>query len=330
MADTHTSTSGESPNRIYRWNDSGAWIVNHHRENLVRLVSSRSPQGTWARIRLGRDPNEGLGGRMGFRVDFAELQRMKMRKLQIRLISHAARMARTGQEPVKPSQQSRETGDESDEDKENNSVVTTWEEDLKEYVKAVRDYEFMAGFAGEVDDPFKASSEHRVDHKILEEEMHKAGIDFSFLAQGIHSKDPDSPSNPLIFPTGPWNVNDSPIWGRRHLKDSETRKMRMWRRLGALVVVQFTVQVPVVGIVLATLIPGSKDTLAARLAPFVVAFLSVFFWANYVIWVVKRMKDVVALTAGYAALLLLVVNGAASIRPAVYPVTSVNGTAVSS
>ncbi len=93
---------------VYESNGSDDWLVNHHRANFVRPVSSQPPFLFWTR-RAARacgpgddDDAEKLGGRKGFRVIFAELQRMKMRKLQIKLLRHIATMTKNGREPTKP------------------------------------------------------------------------------------------------------------------------------------------------------------------------------------------------------------------------------------
>src|SRR5262245_42050254 len=106
---------------VYESNDSPDWLVNHHRANLVWPVSNRSSFGYLVRHFWGLDQNKNLGGRKGFRVDFTELQRMHMRKLQIKLIRHAASMVNEGKEPTEP---------ERDEDGDNEF---SWEKDLQAY-----------------------------------------------------------------------------------------------------------------------------------------------------------------------------------------------------
>ena len=117
-------------------------------------------------------------------------------------------------------------------------------------VTAVRDYDYMIKFTGTADDPFVASSERRVDHKVLEEEMRNAEIDFEHLAEEV-----DPPVKEII-PTGPWSADDEPIWGRRYLVNAETTWRRFYKRLLALVAAEFFILLPGVGIILATMIPN--------------------------------------------------------------------------
>ena len=108
-------TNSDHNRYVYEPNKSPGWLVNHHRANLVQLVSNRRFLNFSIRELFGVDQKRNLAGRTGFRVDFAELQRMHMRKLQINLIRHAAIMA--------------DKGEESKDD----SKGTSWEKDLKDY-----------------------------------------------------------------------------------------------------------------------------------------------------------------------------------------------------
>lgn len=104
MADAPPIVNG----RVYRHlkdKSSFDWVVNHHRANLVRSVSNQTPLEFWNREFFSQDQEAGLRGRRGFRIDFAELQRMKLRKLQIKLVRHTVEMAKTGKEPGKPAEE---------------------------------------------------------------------------------------------------------------------------------------------------------------------------------------------------------------------------------
>jgi hypothetical protein len=121
--------------RVYESSQSFDWLINHHRTNLVQNVSSLHPISYWSRRTIGQDENRKLGGRTGFRVDFAELQRMKMRKLQIKLLRHVAVMVRDGKEPAKPRNQAK-AGAEGDSDLENQESEdqwTSWDADLEDF-----------------------------------------------------------------------------------------------------------------------------------------------------------------------------------------------------
>ncbi|KFG79810.1 hypothetical protein MANI_026961 [Metarhizium anisopliae] len=185
---------------VYEPSDSFDWLVNHHRANLVWPISNRDSLNFRIRHLLRRAQDENLSGRKGFRVDFTELQRMHMRKLQIKLIRHAVSMVQEGKEPTNPK------GDKG------NNTECSWEQDLQAYIKAVQDYDYMVQFIRTRDDPFIASSERRVDHKILIQEMDKAGIDFARLA---HLEISLGGAKAIVIPAGPWSPNDEPIWGKK-------------------------------------------------------------------------------------------------------------------
>ncbi|KAH8907481.1 hypothetical protein BR93DRAFT_549220 [Coniochaeta sp. PMI_546] len=275
---------------VYEPDESFDWLVNHHRANFVQQVSSQLPSSYWARHLLlpSRGESKRLGGRTGFRVDFAELQRMRMRKLQIKLLRHVAAMVKDGKEPT---------------DKETESA--SWENDLETYIKTVRDYDYMIGFAGTDDDPFVASSERRVDHKILEEEMNRAGI---------------TSTGTKFIPTGPWSPDDEPIWGRRYLGNVKNVWRRMFRRALALLAAYFFLLLPVTGIILATVVPDQRQSLAARLAPFIILVCFVALWGITMIATATNVKDVIPLTAGYTAVLGIILNGAAALRATIFPI----------
>lgn len=172
-------------------------------------------------------------------------------------------------------------------------------------VKAVRDYDYMVGFAGETHDPFVASSEHRVDHKILEDEMHNTGIDFGFLTDQVDFQN-NGVRQIFILPTGPWDAEDSPIWGGRYLKP-----VQKWSiRLGTLIIAYTYTIVPGALIVAASLASGSDGTLL----PFVLLAVFVAIWAGFMVFVAAEAKDVVTMTAGYTAVLGIILNGAAALR----------------
>lgn len=167
----------------------------------------------------------------------------------------------------------------------------------------------MVGFAGKANDPFVATSEHRVDHKILEDEMHNAGIDFGFLVKNVHSQyeHPEVDDSVLVLRTGRWSVTNSPIWGTRYLKPDK----KYWRRLIALGVAYVFVLLPGILIVGTSL---SADPGEATLTPFIILGSFVGAWAIFMIFFATEIKDVVTLTAGYTAVLGILLNGAAGLR----------------
>jgi hypothetical protein len=77
----------------------GRWVVDHHRDELIREVVGAERKSTrWFKRLLGITEPADDAARI-FRVSFAELQRMKLRQLQIRLVNHAVSMSRSDQEP---------------------------------------------------------------------------------------------------------------------------------------------------------------------------------------------------------------------------------------
>lgn len=316
---------------VYEPSDSFDWLVNHHRANLVWPISNRDSLNFWIRHLLRRGQDENLSGRKGFRVDFTELQRMHMRKLQIKLIRHAVSMVQEGKEPTNPK------GDEG------NNTQCSWEQDLQAYstkppksvphrrmaaniiltiVKAVQDYDYMVQFIRTRDDPFIASSERRVDHKILIKEMSKAEIDFARLAdleiglQGAKS---------IAIPAGPWSPNDEPIWGKRYLSNMRSELRRVLERCMALVAAYAFLLAPIALILVGTLIPGPTDRRAANLVPVITVLSFLAVWVVIMIALVNEMKDVVPLTAGYAAVLGIILNAAAALRQASLPLAASTG-----
>ena len=77
----------------------GRWVVYHHRDELIREVVGAERKSTrWFKRLLGITEPADDAARI-FRVSFAEMQRMKLRRLQIRLVNHAVSMSTSDQEP---------------------------------------------------------------------------------------------------------------------------------------------------------------------------------------------------------------------------------------
>ncbi|KAI0383177.1 hypothetical protein F5Y04DRAFT_250798 [Hypomontagnella monticulosa] len=140
--------------------DAAPWVVSHHKDGLIDCIERKTsaysrlfhrrkrgqriddverPKKGWKRPDENRD----------FRISFAELQRMKLRKMQCRLVKHVADIRRTGRE------------------------TRGWEEDLAAYVKAVQDYDYMINCSQNPRDPFLVTGERKMDsyviHSILDD-----------------------------------------------------------------------------------------------------------------------------------------------------------------
>ncbi|KAI1452128.1 hypothetical protein F4805DRAFT_47114 [Annulohypoxylon moriforme] len=184
--------------------DSWKKAYQQHYGNFVTLVSPR-----WAiqdfLIRLVC----GLCGqaasvprsRLGYRVNFAEMQRMYMRALQIDLIN-------TGVE-LKFGKTSQDAADQWNHTLEN---LKTMDKLMKTYIQAVRDYEYMTDATQKRYDIFIASSERNQDRAHLR----AAIIDADKGVDDFTAKD-----QKFALPTGPWEVvpeggKPVPIGGTRN------------------------------------------------------------------------------------------------------------------
>lgn len=79
----------------------GVWTLDHHYENLIQEIATGHISHS-ARTQNPADIEKGDGvveDRRGLRISFAEMQRMHLRKLQIKLIRHAVDMRVSRQEP---------------------------------------------------------------------------------------------------------------------------------------------------------------------------------------------------------------------------------------
>lgn len=83
--------------------EPGDWLVHHHRDGIIQLLTMPRERRRWrlfdwvfgienTRFRAVEVPER-------LRVSFAEMQRMRLRKLQIKLVKHAVEMKNSGREP---------------------------------------------------------------------------------------------------------------------------------------------------------------------------------------------------------------------------------------
>jgi hypothetical protein len=146
--------------------DPGKWVIRRHRDNLVvRLIEPKEGlvksglttlKTKIQEIRDGKihstSPPLGDGesqvtsphaDNRRFRINFAEVQRMYVRKLQCQLVRHVAKMRATDQES------------------------SGWEETLAKYIKALQDHDYMEKRSLSSRDPFLATGEYFLDNYVL-------------------------------------------------------------------------------------------------------------------------------------------------------------------
>ncbi|KAG8166577.1 hypothetical protein KVR01_002266 [Diaporthe batatas] len=173
--------------------EPGLWLVDHHLYGLieeivpseiesfpqriiscVKLLLGDPPQGQ--RLNKKKKPEE------TYRISFAEMQRMHLRKLQISLVDHAVTMY-------------------SKKEESNN-----WERDLAAYIQAMKDYDYMVECSRRERDPCLVTGERKIDHyvtqKVVKAVLDKVGRD--------QLEKPDE-----VHPLGPWEHDSEPIGGTR-------------------------------------------------------------------------------------------------------------------
>ncbi|KAF9876553.1 putative SAM dependent methyltransferase [Colletotrichum karsti] len=139
----------------------GGWVIDHHRDNLIIEldepqvgVFSSAFQAFWGRVwgmRGGRKetllPSSSVSStstdKKRFQINFAEVQRMRIRKLQCELVRHVVEMRTDGSES------------------------SGWEETLEKYIKALQDHDFMENRSNSIRDPFLATGEYAIDNYVL-------------------------------------------------------------------------------------------------------------------------------------------------------------------
>ncbi|KAI1088931.1 hypothetical protein F5B19DRAFT_402181 [Rostrohypoxylon terebratum] len=182
----------------------GSWekAYKQHYRNLAVLVSPRwaiqnffISLGTWFCVKATPVPLHELG----YRINFAEMQRMYMRALQIDLINLGVELKFD------------ETSQKNEDWDSTPDTIKKMETMLKTYIQAVRDYDYMTDATQKQYDLFIASSERKQDGVHLD----KA---FSLARKGVYDLRIEG-VDPL--PTGPWeDAKDSqmpiPIGGTRN------------------------------------------------------------------------------------------------------------------
>ncbi|KAK3294478.1 uncharacterized protein B0H64DRAFT_418360 [Chaetomium fimeti] len=192
-----SSFLGVDPENIKTFN---TFAVSHHRDNLIEKVEETTPllgrpglrsrfksKGTtstgaegdnWSRSAPGGGPSN--EPHKSYRISFAELQRMHLRKLQCKLVKHVVDMRFRNKEP------------------------DDWEADLQAYTKALQDYDYMFQHSRRLRDDFLVTGERFIDDYVL----HAMVDDEAKQDETLRN------ARPIPVP-GPWESQSIPIGGTR-------------------------------------------------------------------------------------------------------------------
>ncbi|KAK8122939.1 hypothetical protein PG984_011609 [Apiospora sp. TS-2023a] len=149
--------------------------------NIIRIVNYLT-SGDWLKIFKRKDQKKRSYKRKNpndsFRLSLAEMQRMRLRNLQGKLVKHAAQLQFEGTEPKE------------------------WEFDLQQYIKALQDYDYMVTCSQKPEDPFLVTGERLVDDHLLTEALEQ-------FKDQLQKKTP-------IFVPGPWDEKSRSVGGTRN------------------------------------------------------------------------------------------------------------------
>ncbi|KAF2236942.1 hypothetical protein EV356DRAFT_530455 [Viridothelium virens] len=157
--------------------DPNEWLVRHHLKGLLRVYDvSRHP-----------DAKESKGH---IAVSFAEMQRMRLRKLQIKLVYQAVEMYCTSKESE------------------------GWEQTLQQYIQATRDNDYVHDCARRLKDPFVVTSKRFVDADLIRSALRSIPED---------RRDANLSKIGSLYP--PLETSAEPIGGTRHaaLRDKRVK-----------------------------------------------------------------------------------------------------------
>ncbi|EGO55861.1 hypothetical protein NEUTE1DRAFT_140090 [Neurospora tetrasperma FGSC 2508] len=221
---------------LHIWQNMRAML---HQKNLVELISPQrpGPLGYLYRVFASVTNNQGNltdAADFGYRIHFADLQRIHMQYLHSKLVNLAVSAHFNGDD-WSPGGKAEEIG-----------------KVLKEYIQAVRDHEYMGKYARPSNNPFMATSQRLCDKKFLEAAMKKNGCKMpeDFLPplppppqQQQHEQQlPQYKTpTPLIerlkkhsVPTGPWERDNTNKPARALIiTHSKAWKQAYWMRLRA-------------------------------------------------------------------------------------------------
>ncbi|KAH6839470.1 hypothetical protein B0I37DRAFT_386542 [Chaetomium sp. MPI-CAGE-AT-0009] len=172
--------------------NQGNWVVEHHRRGLIyEVVGARRKSKRWLNRVLGITepaPRERI-----FHVSFAEMQRLKLRKLQVKLVDHAMDMLTSNREP------------------------DGWERHLAQYTQAVKDYQYAAECSKLPQDYFYATGERAADRYVIKR----------LLAGDRRNLDHTNQIGPVEL----WEDKNTTIGGTRNIYAKKTRTKAFRDRL---------------------------------------------------------------------------------------------------
>ncbi|EAQ88825.1 predicted protein [Chaetomium globosum CBS 148.51] len=123
--------------------NQGKWAVEHHHAGLVHEIVGARKQSKQKLKRLLGITEPAAPGQRIFRVSFAEMQRLKLQKLQVKLVDHAIDMFASKQQSP------------------------GWEEDPARYTQALKDYDYMLEARKLPQDYFYATKKRAVDRYVI-------------------------------------------------------------------------------------------------------------------------------------------------------------------
>ncbi|KAK4247682.1 hypothetical protein C7999DRAFT_14288 [Corynascus novoguineensis] len=261
------------------FNNPKPWVLSRHIENLVFRVEGEPDK----KAQKTREKND-IGDRH-FHMSFAELQRMRLRELQCRLVKYMVDMRIDPRTPV------------------------NWEADLKEYIQAVRDYDFMTECSQRANDPFDVSAERLTDDEIMQR---AAWVRNAWQTDNeLRTLDPIAPLGTAPWSKS-WESKRNPIGGTRHASIRKTWYGAFFQRLGFSFVGGVFLLAPMWIMVL----HKTRRTCLITTTAFVVVFGTILAWR------MEKPADVLAATLAYAAVLVVFVglavegDGSVQISPA--------------
>jgi len=175
----------------------GDWVLEHHADNFISEIHRGTFLSELYRkyMIIQGKAKDWEGPR--YRINFAELQRMKLRKFQCRLVKDTVEMSSSNKE------------------------VADWEKHLQEYVQAIQDYDYMTTRSQQPIDPFIVTGERHIDDYVL-----NTTIDH-YIPQGLDKQKTTNDITSYITPPES-ELTRTPIGGIRqaNAQRSELKSLR--------------------------------------------------------------------------------------------------------